>query len=187
MLMDRYANSRMRLEDAENIYQDVFLAIQENLKNGTVRQNTVWSNYIMTIGLNQACKQYRTLGKTSSLSAPDAEDRRKDEEIDARIDALLRRGETVPHEVYENSEAQAILGEELDHTPEPCASLIRATYYQGLSDKEVMEELDMYKSTVVVRTRRWQCMRDLIYRVKLALFNAGIIDEKPERRKRNNG
>lgn len=184
-LMDHYSKSRMRLEDAENIYQDVFLAVQENLKSGKVRENTVWSTYIMTIGLNMASKHYRRLGKETLVGETD-KDAERQEEVGARLEALLQAfSKDDDSGIYGDPEAQAILGEELDHTPEPCASLIRYTYYSGLTDKEIMEELGRYNSTVVVRTRRWQCMQELVYRVKLSLYNAGIIDDKPERRKRN--
>ena len=32
LLMDRYKNTNMRLADAENIYQDIFVAIHRNMQ-----------------------------------------------------------------------------------------------------------------------------------------------------------
>ena len=52
--------------DAENIYQDTFLAVQNNLLEGRIKEDTSWSSYIMTIGLNMASKAYRKIGKTDS-------------------------------------------------------------------------------------------------------------------------
>lgn len=185
MLMDRYAGSRMRLTDAENIYQDVFLAIQENLKEGRIKENTVWSSYIMTIGMNLANNLYRRIGRENYFTYKKDTDADRQEEIDSHIDTLLQSIHGEDDSVYNDEEARELLNEELVHTPEPCASLIKLTYYSDLSDREIMEELPRYGSPVVVRTRRWQCMQDLIYRVKLALFYHGIIDKKPERRKKN--
>jgi DNA-directed RNA polymerase specialized sigma24 family protein len=54
----------LTLFDAENLYQDTFLAIRENVLLGRIKENTSWSSYIMTIGLNLASKEMRKLGKT---------------------------------------------------------------------------------------------------------------------------
>ena len=96
-------------------------------------------------------------------------------------------------ELYKDPEAQALLGEELTHTPEPCASIIRKTYFAGMTATEIAEEVSPYRdngkplsvNASAVKVRRWLCMQDLVYRVKLALYNAGIINEKPEKKKRN--
>ncbi|MDE6791556.1 MAG: hypothetical protein K2J48_00515, partial [Muribaculaceae bacterium] len=96
-------------------------------------------------------------------------------------------------DIHSNAEAQALLGDQLTHTPEPCASIIRLTYYGDMSDKEIAQLIPEYRdngkdasvNAKAVRARRWLCMRDLVYRVKLALFNAGIIDVKPIKIKRN--
>ena len=46
--------SSLSLYDAENLYQDTFIAVQENLMLGRVKEDTSWSSYIMTIGMNMA-------------------------------------------------------------------------------------------------------------------------------------
>ena len=58
--------SGLSLYDAENLYQDTFLAVQENLMRGRIKENTSWSSYIMTIGLNLASKEWRKAGITDS-------------------------------------------------------------------------------------------------------------------------
>ena len=58
--------SGLSLEDAENLYQDTFIAVQENLMLGRVKEDTSWSSYIMTIGMNMASKEWRKIGKTDS-------------------------------------------------------------------------------------------------------------------------
>ncbi|MDE7412917.1 MAG: hypothetical protein K2N05_03880 [Muribaculaceae bacterium] len=195
LLMDKYRSTNMRLADAENIYQDIFVAIQRNLDEGRIKKNTDWQRYIITIGLNMAGKHYRHHGKMESVDDTATEDDSRSLARARRVSDLLKDlpvqdGETV---IYKDSEAQTLLSDELTHTPEPCASIIRMTYYSDMTDAEIASELDPYrnngKSTrdnaKAVKARRWLCMQDLIYRVKIALYNAGIIDQKPVRRKRN--
>lgn len=195
ILMDKYKKTNMRLADAESIYQDIFIAIHQNLQEGRIGANWDWRNYIIRIGLNMASKKYRVIGRNDSFDETDPED---GEKLSARAQKIteevekIRRLEDEP-DFYKDPEAQALLGDELNHTPEPCASIIRKTYFSGMTDAEIAEETPPYSdngkplavNAKAVRARRWLCMRDLIYRVKLSLYNAGIIDEKPEKKNRN--
>lgn len=195
LLMDRYKNTNMRLTDAENIYQDIFVAIHRNMQEGRIGANWDWSNYIIRIGLNMASKKYRIAGRTDSLDETAPEDGEKLSAKAQKITDILKELPTQEGEpnLYKDPEAQALLGDELTHTPEPCASIIRKTYFSDMTDAEIAEEVAPYKdngkpladNAKAVKARRWRCMRDLVYRVKLALYNAGIIDEKPEKKKRN--
>ena len=195
ILMDKYKKTNMRLADAENIYQDIFIAIHQNIEEGRIGTNWDWSNYIIRIGLNMASKKYRMIGRHDSLDEANPEDGDKLSARAQKINDLLKElpSQDGEPELYNDPEAQALLGDELDHTPEPCASIIRKTYISGMSDAEIAEEVAPYRdngksladNAKAIKARRWLCMRDLIYRVKLALYNAGIIDEKPEKKKRN--
>jgi DNA-directed RNA polymerase specialized sigma24 family protein len=87
---------------------------------------------------------------------------------------------TLPEEetpLYQNQEAQSLLGDELIHTPEPCGSIIRLFYYEDKSMDEIAEEVG-YKNATTAKSKKNQCMKDLIARVKKALYVAGIIDER---------
>lgn len=197
LLMDRYKTTNMRLADAENIYQDIFVAIHQNLQEGRIGSNWDWRNYIIRVGLNMASKKYRTIGRTDSIDEIDSEEEKRlsvrAERIQRVTDLLKEIPAQEEPELYKDPEAHALLGDELTHTPEPCASIIRKTYFSGMSDAEIAEEVSPYcdngkplaDNAKAVKARRWLCMRDLVYRVKLALYNAGIINEKPEKRKRN--
>ena len=80
----------LTLYDAENIYQDTFLAIQKNLLEGRIKEDTSWNSYIMTIGLNLASKEMRRIGKTDSVDDTpfDSDD---DESATARkVDDILK-------------------------------------------------------------------------------------------------
>jgi RNA polymerase sigma factor (sigma-70 family) len=171
--------SALSLEDAENIYQDAFLAVWDNLKRNSVRENTSWNSYIMTICINMAQKTLSKSKKTDSMDDTYVDKDDSGSVTARKVDELLKSisEEDVP--LYRNIEAQAILGDELAHMPEPCGSIVRMTYYYDLSDAEIVEELDGYSNAQSVKSRRWQCMKSLTYRVKMALYNAGLISDKP--------
>ncbi|MDE5808260.1 MAG: hypothetical protein K2H76_09090 [Muribaculaceae bacterium] len=195
LIMDKYGYANMSLADVENIYQEIFIAIQRNLEEGRIKDNTDWRRYIVTVGLNMASKEYRHIGKTDSIDETDPEDGEKLSSRARRVADLLH---ALPEQdgeepLYKDPEAQALLGEELGHTPEPCASIIRLSYYSDMTDAEIAQAVEPYRSNgkgvatnaKAVKARRWICMQDLVYRVKIALYNAGIIDDKPVKRKRN--
>ncbi|MDE6008973.1 MAG: hypothetical protein K2G90_07160 [Muribaculaceae bacterium] len=194
LLLERYKNSNLTLADVENIYQDIFIAIHKNLKDNRIKPDTNWDSYILRIGLNMASKRQRKLGKHDSLEKKEENNFNPDSKT-KRISDLLASlpSDDDDPDIHSNAEAQALLGDQLTHTPEPCASIIRLTYYGYMSDKEIAQLIPEYRdngkdasvNAKAVRARRWLCMRDLVYRVKLALFNAGIIDVKPIKIKRN--
>lgn len=194
-LLDRYKNTNIRREDAENIYQDVFYAIRKNVEEGKISGEVAWRSYIMKVGMNMASKYYRKSGVLDSIDERDASGDGEISKRAKRISDIIRELPSLEDEknIYSDSEAQTLLGDELTHTPEPCASIIRMTYYCDMSDREIAETILPYRdngksagdNAKAVKARRWLCMRDLVYRVKRALFVAGIIDEKPVKPTRN--
>lgn len=195
LLLDRYRNTNMRLADAENIYQDVFLAIHRNLQEGRIKEDCDWSRYIIRVGLNMANKLYRTAGRGESLDENYPAEGERPSARAQMISEMLRElaADESDAELYNNPEVQSRLGEELIHTPEPCASIIRMSYYSNMTDAEIAATLAPYRdngkplahNARAVKARRWLCMRDLVYRVKTALYNDGLIDQKPEKPRRH--
>ena len=178
--------SGLSLYDAENLYQDAFIAVQENLMMGRVKEDTSWSSYIMTIGMNMASKARRKIGKTDSADEGfDDEDGKGKSSTARKVEDLLKSlpsdDDDVP--LSQNPEAQSLLGDELIHTPEPCGSIIRLFYYEDLSMEEIAEEIG-YKNAQTAKAKKAQCMADLIKRVTDALRRAGF-DVTPKKRNRN--
>lgn len=178
--------SGLSLYDAENLYQDTFIAVQENLMLGRIKEDTSWSGYIMTIGMNMASKAWRKIGKTDSTDDgfdTDYED--SGAKTARKVDELLKTMSIGEDEtpLYKNEEALSLLGDELIHTPEPCGSIIRLFYYEDMSMDEIAEEIG-YKNATTAKAKKSQCMSDLIERVSLALRRAGF-DVTPKRRNRN--
>lgn len=178
--------SGLSLYDAENIYQDTFIAVQRNLMLGRIKEDTSWSSYILAIGMNLACKAWRKIGKMDSA------DEGFDEESDdygsktaRKVQELLKtlpdRDDETP--LYRNEEALSLLGNELTHTPEPCGSIIRLFYYEDMSMDRIAEKIG-YRNATTAKAKKSQCMTDLIKRVTDALHRAGF-DVTPKKRNRN--
>lgn len=166
----------LTLGDAENLYQDTFLAIYENLKEGRIKDNTIWRNYILTIGLNLANKEMRKVGITDSY---DGDVENEDDEMPSRIvrkvTDILKELPEEETPLYKNLDAQALLGKELSHTPNPCQSIIRLFYYYNQDMGQIATAVGM-KNAATAKSKKSQCMKDLVQRVKKSLLDAGIID-----------
>lgn len=184
LLMSKYKGSKLRLEDAENIYQDIFIAIHDNLEQGRIDESMSWRSYIMRIGFNMASKKYRGIGTRESLSGSADDEEVSASELSAEVQKRINEMSEEDDSLYKDPEARAVVGDELTHTPEPCASLIRFHYYAGLKDSEIVEEMPRYGSAASVKVTRNRCMKELVYRVKLGLYRAGIIATKPEKTQR---
>lgn len=175
----------LTLGDAENLYQDAFIAIYDNLREGRVRQDTSWNKYIMTIGVNLANKAMRKIGKTDTISSvPDYDDCRNT--TANKVENLLNTITEDDVSLSANPEVQSLLGKELIHTPEPCASIIRHFYYGSMSMEEIAEQIG-YKNAQTAKAKKnqcMQCMTDLSKRVTGSLNSAGY-DIKPKKRNKN--
>lgn len=168
-LTSRY--SMLSLYDAENLYQDAFIAVQKNIMLGRVKENTSWSSYIMTIGINLATHELRKKGITDSIDQEN--DESKSPRKVSEILKYLPDGEGCS--LYEDPDAKTILNDELSHTPEPCNSIILLYYYEDLSMNEIAERVG-YKNSTTAKSKKLQCMKDLIVRVKGSFRRAGLID-----------
>ncbi len=162
----------LSLEDAKDVYNDAFLAVYDNIADGRVKEDTAWDSYIIRICVNLGCKTLRNVIITDPISVASDDD--------SEIIVTNRKAEialsTIAEDndsLYNNIEAQAILGDELSHTPETCASIIRMYYYANMKMDEIAKELGL-KNANTAKTRKRQCMIDLIKRVTDSLKRAGF-------------
>ncbi|MDL2244261.1 hypothetical protein LJC54_01980 [Parabacteroides sp. OttesenSCG-928-J18] len=114
----------------------------------------------------------RKIGKTDSINEDEDDSLSKVARKVENLMAILPE-EDLP--LYKDPEAQALLGNELIHTPEPCGSIIRLFYYEDMSMGEIADEIG-YKNATTAKSKKSQCMKDLVIRVKDAFRRAGIID-----------
>lgn len=173
----------MRLDTAEDLYQEAFIAVQENLQRGNVRPNTDWNAYILTIGMNMASKNQRHVGiiNTFGLQCDDKDG--GGNRLVRRVEDMIKEMPEEDAALFDNPEVLARLGNELEHTPELCGKIIRLFYYAGY----MMEDIAMatgLKNAQTAKVKKSQCMTDLIKRVTEALRSAGF-DVTPKKRNRN--
>jgi RNA polymerase sigma factor (sigma-70 family) len=174
----------LSLEDAENVYQDAFLAVYENIANGRVKENTAWDSYIIRICVNLGCKTLRKVVITDPISEVPGDDDYGVMATNRKVEIAMQILTEDQKSLYDDIEVQAILGKELSHTSEPCASIIRMYYYNTkMSMAEIADEVGL-KNADTAKSRKSQCMADLIERVTASLKRAGF-DVQPKKRNSN--
>ena len=155
----------LRLDEAEDLYQDAFLEVYKNFNKGSVRENTSWENYVITIGVNLASHRMRKIGITDSI---DEEESSKQSRFATFLNASTEDDSTM-----QDLEVQAILGNELEHSPGKCYKILRLFYYASLDMEEIAKEIGL-KNSGTAKVTKSRCMKDLIGRVKNAIRQAGI-------------
>lgn len=159
----------------EDIYQESFIAVHENLLRGRIKENTSWSSYIIQIGLNLAAKDSRHSGKTDSIDNSPVYDEDGQSALSRKVERLLAVDAESEETIYTDKEALQILGTELSFTPEPCATIIRLFYYDRMSMEDIAMAVNM-KNAATAKSKKSQCMKALTSRIKGVFKTYGIID-----------
>lgn len=157
----------IRLDEAEDLYQDAFIAVKENMEKGKVRDNTSWEAYIIQIGINLTNKYLRKAQITDSMDKPQQNGKPN------RFAAFLNSSTEDEEGELQSMEVKAILGKELEHSPGRCNKILRLFYYASLDLTEIAEEVGL-KNAGSVKVTKSRCMKDLIDRVKNAVRLCGI-------------
>lgn len=172
--------SGLTLYEAENLYQDAFIAVQQNIVEGRVRENTSWSNYILTIGMNLASHKMRKISITSNIGQPNSED----DEEDEHSSYIARKAEDVtkvlPDDfsidaLAKDPEAVALLGDLISHTPEPCKTII-VLFYEKRFSYNVIAQVTGLKNAMTAKVKKYTCMKDFINRGRKIFRSAGYLD-----------
>lgn len=171
MLRSRYP--LLSLDDIEDIYQDAFMAVHDNIVKGRVATDTSWSAYIIKIGMNMAEKRMHGISKTTSIDIFEqkgpikvlkpSKDVAQTPIVDGDNDA----------DRYTSEKAHSVLGRVLEYIPEPCCTIIKLFYYGGMSMKDIADAVN-YKNATTAKSKKSQCMRTLTKHVKGAFEHAGI-------------
>ena len=174
----------MRLDIAEDLYQEAFIAVQDNIQRGKVRPDTDWNAYILTIGLNMASKEQRHGDITYPFNAMYDDDKEDgNNRLARKVEDIIKEMPEEEAALCNNPEVLSRLGNELHHTPEPCRKIIRLFYNTDATMEDIAEETGL-KNAQTAKAKKSQCMTDLINRVTEALRRAGF-DVTPKKRNRN--
>lgn len=172
-LSKRYGNL-LSADDIEDLYQETFMAVYENLRKGTVKYNTAWSAYLIEIGKNLATKKIGKSLKSESLDGMYGYDEEKQEMQVRRVESLLQEYMQEDDSLCNNVEVVHVLGDALQFTPEPCSTIIRLFYYDDMSMEEISTAVNM-KNADTAKSKKSQCMKGFVTRVKTTLKRLGII------------
>ncbi|MBR6284692.1 MAG: sigma-70 family RNA polymerase sigma factor [Muribaculaceae bacterium] len=156
-------------DDIEDLYQETFLAVHDNLHQGRVAPVTNWKAYILRIGMNQATTLAKSRKNIVSLDANDDDDERPStlfEQFASLLDILSETTDD-PAELEQHITK---LNDILDRLKDPCSTLLRDFYYNDMSLAEIRDEMG-YSNTDVVKTKRYRCFQRLKQAVMEALDN----------------
>ncbi len=154
------------IDEIEDIYSEVFIAVRTNLLEGKVLEGTKWKSYIFRIGYNIAINKTKQNGRSFQPIEISSGD-----DIDAcnRFETFISLNEVVEDEDNENKEQRlALLEREIKYLPKPCETILKDFYYGGFSMSEIMKEIH-YQSTDSVKSMKNRCMNKLRERVMMAL------------------
>ena len=160
LLLRRY--STLGAAEVEDIYQEVFLAIHKNLREGRVAEDTNWKSYVVGIGLNMAATATRgrkTVSAPLWLADGEGGDQRPSEAF-AGMPPLDVVVELATGDAQERERQIDVVNDALDKLREPCSTLLRDFYYNGLSLAEIRDEMG-YSSTDTVKSKRYKCFARL--------------------------
>jgi RNA polymerase sigma-70 factor, ECF subfamily len=135
-------------EDAEEICQEVFLAVIRNLQS--FHGESQFQTWLFRIAANKArdFRERRNAAKRGSGHAPislQAEDPESGLTLDPPADS------PGPDELIMTAEKMTLVREALDHLGEPCREIIELRYFADLSYEELSRTLKLNPKTVSSR------------------------------------
>jgi RNA polymerase sigma-70 factor (ECF subfamily) len=163
-------------EDAEEICQEVFLAVIRNLKS--FHGESQFQTWLFRIAANKArdFRERRNAAKRGSGQAPislHAEDPETGLTLDPPADL------PGPDELIMTAEKMALIREALDQIGEPCQEIIELRYFADLSYEELSNTLKLNPKTVSSRLSK--CLdrleglaRKVFLREKSGLFPSNL-------------
>jgi RNA polymerase sigma-70 factor (ECF subfamily) len=148
----KWAEKYFQCRDVEavDVYQDAVITLYENIAAGkyVYQDSSSIKTYLYAIGKNIFLKKLSLEKKIQDRVVP-ALSAQTDEDTEQK-EAL-----TVENELRYDAVMQAF-----STLKEPCKSLLKYFYYQGLSMKEIAAKLN-YKSEQVAKSQKVRCMKTL--------------------------
>lgn len=153
--------------DAEDVFQDSFLVLYENLANGTLTElPRSLSAYLNETCRRKALELLRDNGKKHGKGTTEAESDRQDLE-EGEGEAVSFFDDSLLDEVLEMDEAmvnaerverqEAAVREVVRELPDPCNKILWGYYFENLSMKD-MAAMYKYKSPESVKVMKSRCM-----------------------------
>ncbi|MBK8944372.1 MAG: sigma-70 family RNA polymerase sigma factor [Ignavibacteriae bacterium] len=134
-----YRNSK---EDAQDIYQEVFLRVYKGLKNFQSRSQ--FSTWLYRITVN-VCIEYKRKIKNYEMQSLNKYDEENDNNFS--FESNLDSGERIDKYSIDN-EQNNIIKSEIDKLPKQLKMAFTLKYYQGMKIKEISEIMNCSEGTI---------------------------------------
>lgn len=154
-----------------DLYQDSFIAAQNNLTEDRIKENTSWDSYLISIGLNLASHEFRRYGKFDSLDSKGSPFCSKDDYMPEDYNPGLADISEEEIAEYNTPEVQLVLGDSLHFMNDKCREIIEKTLYDRLSSKEIAIQLNSTPRSII--TQRNRCKDKLVKLVRASLISLG--------------
>ena len=166
--------SGLFVDEIEDIYQDTFLAVHENLHRGSVVADTNWRAYILQIGLNQTMTYCKKKGKfVTATPAGDDDDERPDWlSMMAPLESLV---DETTEDPAERERMIAVMNGIMGNLTGKCRDLLPSFYYARMSMEEISQELG-YANTNSAKSQRLKCFNKLKEAVRARLKMMGLFN-----------
>ncbi|MBO5541488.1 MAG: sigma-70 family RNA polymerase sigma factor [Muribaculaceae bacterium] len=161
-------------DEIEDIYQETFLAVHENLHRGSIEADTNWRAYIMRIGLNQTMTYCKAKGKfvTASQAGGDDDDVRPD--WLSEMAPLETQVDESTDDPKERERMIAVMNGIMGSLTGKCRDLLPSFYYARMSMEEICQELG-YANTDSAKSQRLKCFNKLKEAVRARLKMMGLL------------
>lgn len=161
-------------DEIEDIYQETFLAVHENLHRGSIEADTNWRAYIMRIGLNQTMTYCKAKGKfvTASQAGGDDDDERPD--WLSEMAPLETQVDETTDDPKERERMIAVMNGIMGSLTGKCRDLLPSFYYARMSMEEICQELG-YANTDSAKSQRLKCFSKLKEAVRARLKMMGLL------------
>ncbi|MDL2247604.1 RNA polymerase sigma factor [Bacteroides sp. OttesenSCG-928-J23] len=148
----------LRREDAEDLYQESFIALHQNILSGKLTELTSsLYTYLLRIGINKTNDRLKLSGSKQTCQL---------EEHLWSMDEKIAQMEFIEDE---SPETEKIVYELIEKMESPCKEILFGYYY----DKYNMEELALrlgYRDASVAKASKYRCMQKIKNIIK-KLFN----------------
>lgn len=141
------------MEDIRDLYQEAFIAMHENIRNGRYEERPACSlkTYLFQIGINKMRDHFKKKQKEAGLND---------------------YGEQFP-DLDEIMEDQDSVYSVVSAMQSPCKEILFAFYWDELSMDEIASRMS-YKDATVAKSQKYRCVR----KVADLLRQMGIVGEK---------
>ena len=154
-------------EEAEDIFQDSFLILYQNIKSGKIEDvNTTLSTstYLLAICKNKAKEIQRSKNKFD-IDSFDTEEPEQSRYIESQIDYVLSLDE---ENHYREEQVNQLVQDIVQDLPSPCNELLWGFYRDGFSMTHLAKEYG-YASENAVKVTKHRCCEKFELRFREAL------------------